>query len=102
MADTPNPFPDDSLVFVWYPPLAANDADRETWAWLPGSVINRCGENEWYVAVEAPELAEPDPDAHHDDAWENPLYPACYRDASELRATTPHEWHEAREAIHRG
>ena len=63
---------------------------------LPGSGI--C-ETEWYVAVESPELAEPDPDAQNGDAWDNPLHPACYRDASELRTTTHKDWHNAREAL---
>ncbi len=88
MLETPNPFPDDSLVLVWYPPPGADDHDANTWSWLPGAIIERVGPDEWYVAVEAPELAEPDPDIPNGDAPENLIYPACFRDTSELRAVS--------------
>ncbi|HEY7488222.1 MAG TPA: hypothetical protein VH912_27515 [Streptosporangiaceae bacterium] len=97
--DAPNPFPNDSLVLVWYPPVDANDADRTSWAWLPGTIISRVAPDEWYVAIEAPELAEPNPDAPNGDAPENLIHPACYRDASELRAVPAGEWGEIREAF---
>jgi hypothetical protein len=32
-------------------------ADRDTWPWLPGSIVEQCGPDEWYVCVEVRELA---------------------------------------------
>jgi hypothetical protein len=89
MADsTPNPFPDHSHVLVWYP-LDANDADRTTWAWLPGTIMFRCGPDEWCV----------DPNPPFGDVPENDLYPACFRDAGELRPVSAREWDEARNGV---
>jgi hypothetical protein len=31
--------------------------DREQWPWRPGSIVERCGPDEWYVCVEVRELA---------------------------------------------
>lgn len=90
-------FPEDSTVLIWYPPLGADDRDRRTWAWLPGSVISQCCEDEWYVVVEAPELAEPDPTLTDGDAPENLLYPTCFRDSSEIRTVSVEQWERARE-----
>jgi hypothetical protein len=101
ISEPPKSFPNDSFVLVWYPPVDAKDADRTSWAWLPGTIISRVAHDEWYVAVEAPELAEPDPGAPNGDAPENLIYPACYRDASELRAVAAHEWNKVREAFSR-
>jgi hypothetical protein len=44
-------------------------------AWLPGTIMFRCGPDEWCV----------DPNPPYGDAPENELNPACFRDASELR-----------------
>ena len=86
MADpTSNPFPNDTLVLVWYPPRAADDADPTAWAWLPGTIMFRCGPDEWCV----------DPNPPYGDVPENDLYPACFRDASELRAVSAREWDDA-------
>jgi hypothetical protein len=86
--NTPNPFSNDSLVLVWYPPL---DADDATWTWLPGTIMFRCGPDEWCV----------DPNPPYGDVPEDELYPACFRDASKLRTVTPQEWAEARKALSR-
>ena len=95
--ETHNRFPDETPVLVWYPPCGANNQDRSAWAWLPGSVLQQCGPDEWLAVVEAPELAEPDP-SHPMDM----LYPTCFRDASELHEITPRQWREAREALAHG
>ena len=65
-------FPDGDAVEVRYPltPGQAPDA----WSWLPGTVLERCGPDEWRVRVDAPELEE------------DGTFPVCYRAASELRA----------------
>jgi hypothetical protein len=81
-----NPFPDDSPVLVWFPLPDANSHDRSSWSWLPGSILSQCGPDEWHVVVEVPALAEPDPSIPNGDAPENLVYPACFRDATELRA----------------
>lgn len=44
--DRENPYPDDTAVLVWYPPLGANERDHEAWAWLPGSIVSQCGPDE--------------------------------------------------------
>jgi hypothetical protein len=90
-------FPDDSTVLVWYPPCGADARDRSTWAWLPGSIVSQCCPDEWYVVVEVPKLAEPDPSVPNGDAPENVLYPACFRDSSELRRISEEEWTRLRE-----
>ncbi|GAA4514040.1 hypothetical protein GCM10023191_082030 [Actinoallomurus oryzae] len=89
-------FPEGCTVLAWYPPLGAEERDRSAWAWLPGSIVSRCGEDEWCVVVEAADLAEPDPNIPHGDAPENLLYPLCFRDSSELRAVSAEEWSRAR------
>jgi hypothetical protein len=95
--ESENPYPDDSPVLVWYPPAGADDHDRSTWAWLPGSVLSRCASDEWHVVIEVPALAEPDPSVPNGDAPEDLLYPACFRDASELRPVTVRRRQRARE-----
>jgi hypothetical protein len=50
-------FAEGSTVLVWYPPRGADDHDRSTWAWLPGSVVGKCCLDEWCIVVEAPALA---------------------------------------------
>ncbi|GAA0968907.1 hypothetical protein GCM10009555_015090 [Acrocarpospora macrocephala] len=58
-----------------------------------GSIIGQCGPAEWHVVVEVPALAVPDPFVPNGDAApENLLYPACFRDATELRPVTVAEW----------
>ncbi len=87
--DAPNRhFQEDDQVLVWFPPKDANTQDRDTWSWLPGTVLTQCAPDEWCVIVEVPSLSCPD----HGDAPENRLYPLCYRDATEIRAVTPHDW----------
>jgi hypothetical protein len=81
-------FPDDSPVWVWYPPQAeTNCPPRDKWAWLPGSILSQCGPDEWHIVVEVRKVAtlidgSPAPRGTPD----RKLYhPTCYRDASELR-----------------
>lgn len=96
-------FPDEAAVLVRYPlrpaperhpdqsqdeHLAVLRADRETWPWLPGTVEQRCGPDEWLVTIEDRRLAllddgSPAPEGTVD---EDLLFPQCYRDSSELQA----------------
>ena len=97
-------FPDESEVHVRFPlqrwperqpgqseeeHLATLRADRETWPWLPGTIEQQCGPDEWLVTIEDRRLAEledgsPAPEGTAD---EDLLFPQCFRDASEIRAT---------------
>ena len=56
--DNDGRFPDDSLVEVRYPRTRQEElGDRCAWPWLPGSILSQCGPDEWYVCLEARELA---------------------------------------------
>jgi hypothetical protein len=56
--DNDGRFPDESPVEVRYPRSKQEDqADRDTWPWLPGSIVEQCGPDEWYVCVEVRERA---------------------------------------------
>ena len=92
--DNDGRFPDDSLVEVRYPrDKQEEQGDRAAWPWLPGSILSQCGPDEWYVCVEARELAtlddgSPVPVGTADGEL---LYPCCFRDASEIRRATDGE-----------
>jgi hypothetical protein len=47
--------------------------DRTAWPWFSGTVLERCGPDEWRVRVDASELGE------------DGTFPVCYQAASELR-----------------
>ncbi len=67
-------YPDGSAVEVRYPlTREQQQGDRSAWAWLAGTVLERCGPDEWRVRVDARELEE------------DGTFPVCYRAASELR-----------------
>ena len=89
--DNDGRFPDDSPVWVWYPPDASTPCPpRETWAWLPGSVLEQSTSSEWQIVVEVRELAtlqdgSPAPAGTPD---KDLYYPICFRDDSEIRART--------------
>jgi hypothetical protein len=84
----PNPYPDDMLVEVKHPLNAEQlEGDREGWPWLPGTVLEQCGPDEWRVCVEALELAtmgdgQPAPEGTPEHKmW----FPVVFRDSSEIR-----------------
>ena len=53
--DNDGKFPDESPVEVRYSHSKQEEqADRERWPWLPGTIVEQCGPNEWYVCVVAP------------------------------------------------
>jgi hypothetical protein len=55
--DNDGRFPDDSPVEVRYPQTRHEEqGDRSAWTWLPGSILEQCGPDEWYVCVEVREL----------------------------------------------
>jgi hypothetical protein len=75
---TDNLYPEDTPVMVRFPRTPEEtQGDREQWPWLPGTIFEQCGPDEWTVCVEAPELAT----AEDGEA----CYLVCFRDASEIR-----------------
>lgn len=52
--DNDGRYPDDSPVWVWYPPSGPKgtyNPGRDHWAWLPGSILGQCGPDEWHVVL---------------------------------------------------
>ena len=87
-ASSGNPYPDEMAVLVRYPRDKAEEkAGRESWPWLPGTIVQRCGPDEWEVCVDAREVAMPGDGTRppEDVPGDQVLYPCCFRDASELR-----------------
>jgi hypothetical protein len=76
-------FPEETPVLVRYPLRDNSTSDRNSWPWLPGTVLEQCGPDEWRVVVEVRSLAEPDLSVPNGAAPENLLYPACFRDETE-------------------
>ena len=92
--DNDGGFPDDSAVEVRYPRNRREEqGDRSAWPWLPGSILNQCGPDEWYVCVEVRELAMLDDGrpAPAGTAAGDLYYPCCFRNASEIRRATDGE-----------
>jgi hypothetical protein len=85
--DNDGRFPDDSPVEVRYPRNRREElGDRSAWPWLPGSIVNQCGPDEWHVCVEADELVvQADGSPVIDGAWPDEVfYPCCFRDSTEI------------------
>ena len=56
--DNDGKFPDESPVEVRYPRSKQEEhGDREPWPCLPGTIVEQCGPDEWYVFIEVRELA---------------------------------------------
>ncbi len=89
--DNDGRFPDHSPVEVRYPRSKQEEqGDRERWPWLPGTIVEQCGPDEWYVCVEVRELAtledgRPAPDGTADD---DRFFPCCFRGSTEVRPRT--------------
>ena len=65
--------------------------DRAAWPWLPGTIVEQCGPDEWQVCVEDRDVAvlgdgRPAPG---NTASRNLYYPMCFRDSSEIRRPPP-------------
>ena len=81
-------FPDDSPVEIRYPRTEQQEhGDRSAWPWLPGSILEQCGPDEWYVCIEVRELAvlRDGCRARRRTASRNLYYPCRYPDSSESR-----------------
>ena len=58
--DNDGKFPDESPVEVRYPRAKQEEqGDRDQWPWLPGTIVEQRGPEEWYVCIEVRELAFP-------------------------------------------
>jgi hypothetical protein len=72
-SDNDGRFPGDSPVEVRYPRSEQEErGDRSAWPWLPGTIMEQCGLDEWQVCVEVRELVtledgSPAPDGTADD-----------------------------------
>src|SRR5260370_41788834 len=80
--------PDESPVEVRYPRSKQEEqGDREQWPRLPGTIVEQCGPEEWYICVEVRELAvlRDGRRAPRGTASRNLCYPCCFRDGSEIR-----------------
>jgi hypothetical protein len=84
-------FPDEAPIEVRYPRSKREEhGDRSAWPWLPGSILEQCDPDEWYVCVEVRELAvlRDGRRAPRGTASRNLYYPCCFRDSSEIRPLT--------------
>jgi hypothetical protein len=81
-------FPDETPVEVRFPRTKQEEqGDRSSWLWLPGSVLEQVGPDEYRVCVEVRELAvRADGSPATPRTPQNKLYyPCCFRDSSEIR-----------------
>ena len=81
-------FAEDDAVLVKYPLTPGQEkGDRAAWPWLPGTIVQQCGPEEWQVCVEDMSVAvrkdgsRPTPRTPRNRLY----YPLCFRDASEIK-----------------
>ena len=79
---------DETPVFVRYPRTPEEErGDRAKWPWLPGTILEQCGPDEWRVVIEDMSVAvrkdgsRPTPRTPRNRLY----YPLCFRDASEIK-----------------
>jgi len=87
--DNDGRFPNDSPVEIRYPRSRQEEhGDRSAWPWLPATILEQCGPDEWYVCVEVRDLAVLGDGrrAPRGTASRNLYYPCCFRDGSEIRS----------------
>jgi hypothetical protein len=83
---SPPEYPEDTHVEVRYPLSKEQETGpRSEWPWLPGTVAEVCGPDEWQIVVEDLGVAT----TENGGAWSpdngDPWYPLCFRDSSEIR-----------------
>lgn len=84
-SDDYNPYPDGSVVRVRFPLSREQERGaRDSWPWLPGTILEQCEPDEWQVLVEHPDLAEQDENGEI-------TYPAVYRCAEEIQDASDHD-----------
>jgi hypothetical protein len=81
-------FADDMAVEVRFPRTKEEErGDRADWPWLPGTIVQQCGPDEWQVCVEDMSVAvrkdgsKPTPRTPSNRLY----YPLCFRDSSEIK-----------------
>ena len=84
-----NPYPKNSLVWVRYPdtpPGPEGYGTSRDWPWLPGQIVERCGEDEWHVMVVDKRFAtlEDGSEAPHGTDTAKLFYPMVFRNGEEL------------------
>jgi hypothetical protein len=79
---------EDTPVFVRYPRTPEQErGDRADWPWLPGTIVEQCGPDEWQVCVEDMSVAvrkdgsKPTPRTPSNRLY----YPLCFRDSTEIK-----------------
>ena len=90
--DNDGRFPDDSRVEVRYLRTRQEEhGDRSKWPWLPGTIEQQCGPDEWQVCVmdKSVSVLRDGRRAPRNTASRNLYYPLCYRDSSEIRRPAP-------------
>ena len=79
---------DDMAVMVKFPRTKQEEqGDRAAWPWLPGTILQQVGPDEWQVCVEDMAVA-----VRQDGSRPTPrtpknklFYPLCFRDSSEIK-----------------
>jgi hypothetical protein len=81
-------FADDMAVMVGFPRTKQEEqGDRAAWPWLPGTIVQQCGPDEFQIVVEDMAVA-----VRQDGSRPTPrtpknklFYPLCFRDSSEIK-----------------
>ncbi len=81
-------FADDIAVMVKFPRTKEEErGDRAAWPWLPGTILQQVGPDEFHVCVEDMAVA-----VRQDGSLPTPrtpknklFYPLCFRDSSEIK-----------------
>jgi hypothetical protein len=88
MSEDGRAFAQDMAVEVRYPRTKEEErGDRNAWPWLPGTIVQQCGPDDWQVCVEDMSVAtrkdgsKPTPRTPQ----RNLYYPLCFRDSSEIK-----------------
>jgi len=88
MAEDGPAFAKDVAVKVRFPRTNEEErGDRANWSWLPGTIVEQVGPDEWQVCVEDMSVAvredgsKPTPRTPQ----RNLYYPPCFRDSSEIK-----------------
>ena len=81
-------FAEDMAVTVKFPRTKEEErGDRAAWPWLPGTIVQQCGPDEWQVCRRGHGRgrAQGRQPAHPPHAGEQAVLPAGFRDASEIK-----------------
>jgi hypothetical protein len=84
-----NQFTEHTAVEVRYPRTPQEEqGDRAAWSWLPGTVLEQVGPDEYRICVEVRELAtlEDGRKPRKNTPAHKLFYPCCYRGRDEIRA----------------